>query len=84
MEKNGTTKLANLLSKLYAISKPKNENLAWQKTGNDKLLTTKSDNILTAWKFLLLIYQFTSNVSCLIDLITTEKKIVQITNYCYK
>ena len=45
-----------------------------KKTGNDKLLTTKSDNILTAWKFLLLIYQFTSNVSCLIDLITTEKK----------
>ena len=38
-------------------------------------LTTKRNNILTACKLLLLFYQFTGNVNCLIALITTEKRI---------
>ena len=44
-------------------------------------LQQKSNNILTAWKFLLLFYPFTSNVNSLIALITIEKKwyIYQIT-----
>ena len=68
--------------------KPNKKILQKKKTdGNDKFLTTKS-NILTAWKFLLLFYQFNSYVNCLIDclidLITKERKTVQTTNYHYK
>ena len=38
-------------------------------------LQQKSNNIVTAWKFLLLLfYPFTSNVNSLIALITIEKK----------
>ena len=46
----------------------------------NKLLTTKSNNILIAWKFLLF-YQFTDNANVLIALINTDKKIelLQIT-----
>ena len=44
-------------------------------------LTTKSNNILIAWKFLLF-YQFTDNANFLIVLINTGKKIelLQIIN----
>ena len=42
----------------------------------------KSD-ILTAWKFLLLFYQFTGNVNCLIVLITTENKIELLQTITY-
>ena len=47
----------------------------------NKLLTTKSNNILIAWKFLLF-YQFTDNANLLIALINTDKKIelLQIIN----
>ena len=34
-----------------------------KKKRSDKFLTIKSDNILTAWKFLSLFYQFTGNVN---------------------
>ena len=47
----------------------------------NKLLTTKSNNILIAWKFLLF-YQFTDHANFLIVLINTGKKIelLQIIN----
>ena len=47
----------------------------------NKLLTTKSNNILIAWKFLLF-YQSTDNANLLIALINTDKKIelLQIIN----
>ena len=47
----------------------------------NKLLTTKGNNILIAWKFLLF-YQFTDNANLLIALINTDKKIelLQIIN----
>ena len=44
-----------------------------KKHWSDKFLTTKSNNILSAWKFLLLYSQFTGNVNRLIASITTEK-----------
>ena len=48
---------------------------------SDKFLTTKSDSILTARKFLLLFYQFTGNINHLIVLITEKKiELLQIIN----